>query len=155
MIAIASFFLAFIFSSFIEYWVHRLMHIWHWFGNELTSHFKHHHQNASPGMLRDFKDYGMVAVIFLPLFLISLSVGIGALAGGLVFAAFAAYTHELQHDNPSRCFWMKVPVHYLHHNYGARYNFGLSLDWWDRVFGTYRPVEWSFPKSSHSPSLEL
>ncbi len=141
MIAIASFVLALIFSSLVEYWVHRLMHIWPWFGNNLTSHYKHHyHERAS--VLGDFKDYGMVSLIFCPVFFVSYSAGISAVLGGLVFAAFAAKTHQLQHENPTKCFWMKVPVHYLHHKYTWHHNFGLSVDCWDRVFGTYKPVEW-------------
>jgi len=38
---------------------------------------------------------------------------------------------------------MKMPVHYVHHKYGMwHHNFGLAVDWWDHVFGTYKPVEW-------------
>jgi sterol desaturase/sphingolipid hydroxylase (fatty acid hydroxylase superfamily) len=143
MLTIAYFILALIFSSFVEYWIHRLMHLWPWFGNRLTSHYKHHYNNESPGVLVDFKDYSVVALIFCPIFFIAWSAGIGAILGGLVFAAFAAYTHQLQHENPTKCIWMKVPVHYLHHNYTWHHNFGLSVDWWDRVFGTYKPIEWS------------
>lgn len=140
MFAIACFVLAFIVSSFLEYWIHRLMHVWPRFGR-LTSHYKHHY-DESFGLLEDFKSYSVVAVIFCPVFLISWSAGIGAILGGLFFAAFAAYTHQLQHLNPTQCIWMKVPVHYLHHKYSWHYNFGLSVDWWDRVFGTYKPLAW-------------
>jgi sterol desaturase/sphingolipid hydroxylase (fatty acid hydroxylase superfamily) len=147
MLTIAFCVLAFIFSSFVEYWIHRFMHVWPWFGNRLTSHYKHHYdENAQ--VLGDFKDYSMVAAIFLPIFFISWSIAISAIFGGLVFAAFAAYTHKLQHNDPAKCFWMKVPVHYLHHKYTWNHNFGLSVDWWDRVFGTYKPMEWSYQKQS-------
>jgi sterol desaturase/sphingolipid hydroxylase (fatty acid hydroxylase superfamily) len=135
--------LAFIFASFLEYWLHRLMHIWPWFGNRFTSHNKHH-QNQNAKLLGDFKDYSMVAIIFFPIFFISYEAAIGSILGGVVFAAFASYSHHLQHQTPTKYILMKVPVHYLHHNYSCRYNFGLSVDWWDRVFGTYRPMEWSF-----------
>jgi sterol desaturase/sphingolipid hydroxylase (fatty acid hydroxylase superfamily) len=38
-------------------------------------------------------------------------------------------------------FWMRLPVHHLHHHYEMqKHNFGLSVDWWDRVFGTYKPM---------------
>lgn len=150
MLIIASFVLAFIFASFLEYWIHRLMHIWPWFGNRLTSHYNHHRKDASPGVLEDFKDYSMVDLIFCPLFFISPSIAISAILGGLLFSFFAAYTHKLQHEDPAKCFWMKVPVHYIHHQYTWHHNFGLSLDWWDRVFGTYKPMEWSFPKFSQA-----
>lgn len=145
MLTIVYFVLAFIFASFLEYWLHRLMHIWPWFGNRLTSHYKHH-VSEDANLLGDFKDYGMVAIIFCPIFFFSYSAGIGTILGGLVFAAFAAYSHQLQHATPTKYLLMKVPVHYLHHNYSCRYNFGLSVDWWDRVFGTYNPTEWSSKK---------
>jgi sterol desaturase/sphingolipid hydroxylase (fatty acid hydroxylase superfamily) len=143
MLAIVYFVLAFILSSFVEYWVHRSLHVWSWLGNRLTGHFKHHYENKTSGVLGDFKDYSVGAVIFCPILLISWSAGISAILGGLFFAAFAAYTHKLQHEDPTKCFWMKVPVHHLHHQYSVRYNFGLSVDWWDKVFGTYNPMQWS------------
>jgi len=34
-------------------------------------------------------------------------------------------------------------VHYIHHAHNQwHHNFGLCLDIWDRVFGTYQPTEW-------------
>lgn len=36
-----------------------------------------------------------------------------------------------------------MPVHYVHHKYNQwEYNFGLAVDWWDKVFGTYQAVDW-------------
>ena len=36
-----------------------------------------------------------------------------------------------------------MPTHYVHHKFNMwHYNFGLALDVWDRVFRTYKPVEW-------------
>jgi sterol desaturase/sphingolipid hydroxylase (fatty acid hydroxylase superfamily) len=142
---------AFIFSSFLEYWLHRLMHIWPWFCNRLTSHNRHH-QIQRTSLFGDFKDYGMVAIIFFPIFFISNEAAIGSILGGLFFAAFASYSHHLQHQIPTKFILMKVPVHYLHHNYNCRYNFGLSVDWWDRIFGTYRPMEWSVNQERASNS---
>ena len=43
---------------------------------------------------------------------------------------------ELTADGPR-------PVHYLHHKEKMWHtNFGISIDLWDRVFGTYRKVDW-------------
>jgi sterol desaturase/sphingolipid hydroxylase (fatty acid hydroxylase superfamily) len=150
-IVIASFVLAFIFASFVEYWLHRLMHVWSWLGNRLTAHYKHHSEDASPGVLKDFQDYSIGVFVFCPVFFISWTAGIGAILGGLFFAVFAAYTHKLQHEDPTKCFWMKAPVHYLHHKYSWYDNFGLSVDWWDRVFGTYNATKWSV---ENSPKLK-
>jgi len=70
-------------------------------------------------------------------------IGLAWLAGSLTYAIFSAYAHQLQHENPTKCFWMSMPVHYVHHKYNMwHHNFGLALDWWDRVFGTYKPVKW-------------
>ncbi|MGF1482697.1 MAG: sterol desaturase family protein [Cyanophyceae cyanobacterium] len=149
MIIIAFFVLAVILSSLIEYWAHRSMHTFPWFGS-LTSHYKHHYEESF-GVLQDFKSYSQAALVFCPLFFVSWSAGIGAILGGLAFAAFAAYTHQLQHEHPAQCFWMKVPVHYLHHKYSCRCNYGLSIDVWDRVFGTYRPQQWLTDDKFNSP----
>ena len=37
MLGTSIFVLAFIFASFLEYWLHRLMHISPWFGNKINS----------------------------------------------------------------------------------------------------------------------
>jgi sterol desaturase/sphingolipid hydroxylase (fatty acid hydroxylase superfamily) len=140
-IGTACFVLAFILGSFVEYWMHRLMHASPRIGER---HRDHHRRNEGQGVLWEFRDYvrGSLVVMCL-LFFHSWSAGIGWFLGGLVYAAFSAYAHQLQHENPTKCFWMKMPVHYVHHKYGMwHHNFGLAVDWWDRVFGTYKPVEW-------------
>ena len=82
-------------------------------------------------------------VLLWPPFLISLSVGIAWVLGAILYAAFSAYAHQLQHENPLKCSWMTLPVHYVHHKYGMwHHNFGLAVDWWDRIFGTYQSVDW-------------
>ncbi|MBR8827655.1 MAG: sterol desaturase family protein [Gomphosphaeria aponina SAG 52.96 = DSM 107014] len=133
--------LAFIFASFVEYWLHRLMHYSPKIGKR---HRDHHQRNEGQGVLPEFKDYlqGGFLVAFV-MFGVSLAAGIGWFSGSLVYAAFSAYAHQLQHDNPTKCFWMKMPVHYVHHKYNQwHHNFGLALDWWDHVFGTYKYGEW-------------
>lgn len=140
MLIITFFVFGFILSSLIEYWIHRLMHIFPWFG-AVSLHYKHHYEE-SYGIWKDFKSYSQLVLLLCPMFLISWSAGISTSLGGLVFTAFAAYTHQLQHENPTNCFWMEVPIHYLHHKYDCNSNFGLSIDWWDRVFKTYKPNQW-------------
>jgi sterol desaturase/sphingolipid hydroxylase (fatty acid hydroxylase superfamily) len=40
------------------------------------------------------------------------------------------------------------PVHFIHHkNHMWHTNFGIGVDIWDRVFGTYRLVEWKREKT--------
>lgn len=132
---------AFVFASLVEYWVHRLMHQPYRLGQR---HRDHHKRNQGQGVLWEFLDYikGTIIVMCLPFF-ISLEAGIGWFLGGLVYAAFSSYAHQVQHDNPTKCFWMKMPVHYIHHKHNMwHHNFGLGVDWWDHIFGTYQAVEW-------------
>ncbi len=155
--AIAVGILAFIFSSFVEYWIHRLMHHSPRFGER---HRDHHRRNEGQGVLWEFRDYvkGAAIAMVLP-FAISLEVGLGWLMGALAYALFSAYAHQLQHENPSKCFWMPMPVHYVHHKYQMwHHNFGLAVDWWDYVFGTYKKVDWLSEEERQVPQrgyLEL
>jgi sterol desaturase/sphingolipid hydroxylase (fatty acid hydroxylase superfamily) len=140
-IALLFFMAAFLLASLVEYWVHRLMHVSVKIG---AKHRDHHRRNEGQGVLWEFRDYlvGTLLIMFL-MFFVSSAAGWGWFLGGLVYAAFSAYAHQLQHENPTRCFWMKMPVHYVHHKYGMWYhNFGLAVDWWDHVFGTYKAVDW-------------
>lgn len=140
-LAIGCFVAAFIFASLVEYWVHRLMHRPLKLGQR---HRDHHKRNEGQGVLWEFLDYvkGTVIIMALPFFF-SIEAGLGWLLGGLVYAAFSSYAHQLQHENPTKCFWMKMPVHYVHHKFNMwHHNFGLALDWWDHIFGTYQAVDW-------------
>lgn len=107
-------------------------------------HRDHHRRNEGQGVVWEFRDYvkGSAIAMLLP-FLVSATAGAAWLSGALIYAAFSAYAHQLQHENPTKCFWMKMPVHYVHHKYQMWYNnFGLAVDWWDHVFGTYKAVDW-------------
>jgi sterol desaturase/sphingolipid hydroxylase (fatty acid hydroxylase superfamily) len=151
-VAVLFFIAAFIFASLVEYWIHRLMHVSPRIG---AKHRDHHRRNEGQGVLWEFRDYVLGSLIALPLmFLVSPTAGWGWLLGGIGFAAFSAYAHQLQHENPIKCFWMKMPVHYVHHKYGMwNHNFGLAVDWWDHVFGTYKTVEWLTPDELDRPTL--
>jgi sterol desaturase/sphingolipid hydroxylase (fatty acid hydroxylase superfamily) len=132
---------AFLLGSLIEYFVHRWMHDGRLLGQK---HAEHHAEGVGQGWLGEFKDYVLPAVPLAPLtFLISVPVGIGACLGSLVYGACAAYAHQLQHERPELVFWLARPVHHLHHRYKMwDHNFGILLDVWDRLFGTYRVEAW-------------
>ncbi len=140
-IALGSGIAAFLFGSLVEYWIHRLMHASPRIG---ARHRDHHRRNEGQGVIPEFRDYVVGSLVaMVPAFLFSWVVGLGWMLGGLLYAAFSAYAHQLQHENPMKCFWMPLPVHYVHHKYGMwEHNFGLAVDWWDQVFGTYKPVPW-------------
>lgn len=156
-IGVSCFAIAFVLASLVEYWVHRLMHKPYKLGER---HRDHHRRNEGQGVVWEFFDYlkGTVLIMGL-LFFVSIEAGIGWFLGGLVYAAFSSYAHQLQHENPTKCFWMQMPVHYVHHKYGMwHHNFGLAVDWWDHVFGTYKLVDWLTEEELKQPDrgyLEL
>jgi sterol desaturase/sphingolipid hydroxylase (fatty acid hydroxylase superfamily) len=131
----------FIFASLMEYWGHRLMHQIRWLG---TTHREHHARGTGQGVLLEFFDYFKGTWwMMLPPFLLSISAGVGWVVGANLFILFSAFSHQLQHENPKKCFWMRMPVHYVHHAHNQwHHNFGMALDFWDRVFGTYKPLDW-------------
>lgn len=132
---------AFLLGTFIEYFVHRAMH---WGLLYPAGHRWHHESNEARNFLRDFFDYGTGAAIGCWFgFLVSPTAGFGWMLGAFFYAAAASYAHQIQHANADLAVWMKRPVHRLHHVHDmAGANFGILVDWWDRLFGTYRPIEW-------------
>lgn len=138
--AAVSFVLAVGVGTFVEYWGHRLMH------HNLVlkrRHARHHAHGSGQGWLGEFRDYvtPSLAIAWVG-FLHSTAAGVGFLAGAVGYACLAAYAHQLQHEQPRRVFWMQQPVHAVHHYYAEwHHNFGITVDWWDRVFGTWRAHE--------------
>jgi sterol desaturase/sphingolipid hydroxylase (fatty acid hydroxylase superfamily) len=144
---VAGFMGAFVFGIFVECAIHYLMHKRIMLGN---IYILHHSEGTGQAWWGEFLVYFLPAVPFLIgcfvfswLVLDLLWLGIGIAAGGSWYAAFAAYSHQVQHEQPELAFWMRRPVHTIHHVHNMwRHNFGISLDWWDHVFGTYKRVEW-------------
>jgi sterol desaturase/sphingolipid hydroxylase (fatty acid hydroxylase superfamily) len=136
---LASFLAAVIVSSFLEYAVHRLMHV----GVMLHArHVAHHKDGWGQGFWPELRDYLLPGLaVILPSWFLGASIGAGWTMGCALSACFMAYAHQLQHDNPRACRWMRLPVHYVHHRDQMwHHNFGLAFDVWDRVFGTYKVV---------------
>ena len=144
---VAAFAIAFLIGTLVEYAVHRLMHHRWVLGKK---HAEHHRDGWAQGWLGEFRDYslggmplwlgGLAVCYFL---LDSLPAGIGFATGCLTYACLAAYAHQVQHEKPELVFWLKRPVHYLHHKHHMwHHNFGILVDIWDRVFGTYKVMEW-------------
>jgi sterol desaturase/sphingolipid hydroxylase (fatty acid hydroxylase superfamily) len=130
-----------VFSSFVEYWAHRVLHQWRLVGK---THRDHHARNEGQGVLWEYLDYVKPSsILMIPPFFVSLPAGIGFFIGSNLYALFSAYSHQLQHENPAALFWMPMPTHYVHHEFNMwHYNFGMAVDIWDRVFRTYKRVEW-------------
>jgi sterol desaturase/sphingolipid hydroxylase (fatty acid hydroxylase superfamily) len=148
----ACFLAAFVFASFLEYWLHRLMHTVPNFGRDIVPHYEHHRENTAHGVLREFKEYSMVVPLFFSTFFISAPVGISSVTGSVVYAAFSAYAHQLQHECPVKCVWLDMPIHYVHHKYNQwDCNFGLAVDCWDKLFGTYQVQDWLTEEELEKP----
>lgn len=144
--------IAFVFGTLLEYVIHRLMH---WGFIYPKGHAYHHDTDDARTFLKDVIDYGMVAVALCWMgFLISVPAGIGWALGAVFYAISASYAHQLQHADADLVFWMPRPVHKLHHAVDMRdANFGIVVDWWDHVFGTYRAIEWPPKKRDRRPGL--
>jgi sterol desaturase/sphingolipid hydroxylase (fatty acid hydroxylase superfamily) len=134
-------------GSFFEWWVHVLMHRRIVLGKV---HTHHHKQGDADGFAWEFLYYAAGAVpggaaVFGLAYLAGMPwLGAGLAVGGFIYAIFAAYAHQLQHERPELVFWMPRPIHHLHHTRQTwRANFGIGLDVWDRVFGTYQPGDWT------------
>ena len=136
----SAFVIALVFGTLVEYVMHRLMHagkIFH------KIHAQHHQLGQGQGWLLEFRDYILPGLAILWLgFLLSIPAGIGFAVGCTVYAALAAYAHQVQHEKPELVFWLPRPVHHLHHSRKMwHHNFGILVDVWDRVFGTYQAVD--------------
>ncbi|UCB55132.1 MAG: sterol desaturase family protein [Thiotrichales bacterium] len=137
----AALFSVLLISSLVEYVVHRLMHARIVLGKK---HLEHHVEDTGQGWWGEFLDYFLPSVPFIWLgFLHSIPAGIGWVLGVFVYACIAAYAHQVQHDNPDLVFWLDKPVHHLHHKGRMwHHNFGITFSFWDRIFGTYKDIDW-------------
>jgi sterol desaturase/sphingolipid hydroxylase (fatty acid hydroxylase superfamily) len=146
LVLAAGFVAALIAASFVEWAVHLLMHRRIILGKV---HYHHHAQETSDGWVWEFVYYAAGAV---PVAVVFLAVGIyfqlewlssGLAAGSVLYAIFAAYAHQVQHEHPELVFWMHPPVHAVHHKHRMyRANFGIGVDVWDKLFGTYVKIDW-------------
>jgi sterol desaturase/sphingolipid hydroxylase (fatty acid hydroxylase superfamily) len=150
---VVAFFLSLPTGSLVEWLIHYAMHKTRllrrtWLGR---MHTGHHLLGVGQGWLREFRDYcGVGAVFALPVFALAwmlgaLDFGIGWCVGTTLYAAMAAYCHQLSHDRPG-LLW-----HSVHHD-TADHNFGLTTPLWDWAFRTYRPTPASADRESFSLS---
>lgn len=153
VVLIIAAFCALVFGTLAEYVVHRSMH---WGILYPEGHSWHHDSNEARTFLQDFLDYGTGTALLCWIgFVVSIPAGIGWLLGALAYALLASYAHQLQHANAGLVFWMPRPVHGLHHVHDmTEHNFGILVDWWDRLFCTYRPIEWPRSRSRDGPHFK-
>ncbi len=131
--------------EFGQYWMHRAMHNWHplW-----LTHAPHHHLtqlNAMKGFVGNPIELFLISLGVIALLDVDLNALFAAItAGGVV----ATYAHANVRADPPLWygfFFTTVRNHSLHHTAlsyeDTRCNYGNSVIFWDRVFGTYREGE--------------
>ena len=144
----------FVLGTLLEYWVHRAMH-WGWLFSK--RHREHHRDGWGQGFWPELRTYVLPSIpVLVPPYLIDVRSGVAWTTGCVGFAVFASYAHQLQHDSPAACRWMSMPVHYVHHRDQMwRHNFGMAVDWWDRLFGTYRTESCDELRDERTRPLEI
>ena len=128
-----------------QYWMHRAMHNWTplW-----LTHAPHHHLtqlNAMKGYIGNPIELFLISIGIIAL----LDIDLNALfASFTVGGAIAIYAHANVSANPPiwyGFFFTTIRNHSLHHTATSyedtRCNYGNSVIFWDRVFGTYKDGE--------------
>jgi sterol desaturase/sphingolipid hydroxylase (fatty acid hydroxylase superfamily) len=131
--------------EFGQYWMHRAMHNWYplW-----LTHAPHHHVtqlNAMKGFIGNPIELFLISLGVIAL----LDVDLNALFGAFTASgAIAIYAHaNVKADPPIwyGFFFTTIRNHSLHHTAlsyeDTRCNYGNSVIFWDRVFGTYKEGE--------------
>ncbi|MEZ5181707.1 MAG: sterol desaturase family protein [Acidimicrobiales bacterium] len=128
-----------------EYLLHRFaMHHLHGRGIMSREHLEHHvaagwtfsttHLLSWAGMLL----VGFVAWMPLGWLLVGPAVGLAAAIGWAVGYFFYEYEHMASHRKAPRTRYQRwLRKHHFHHHFGhPMSNHGVTVPWWDRVFGT-------------------
>lgn len=133
-----------------EYVLHRFaMHHLHGKGIMSREHLEHHvHSSWSFSVTHLMSWAGMLAVgavAWLPLgwWIAGPAAGIALATGWAVGYFFYEYQHMAAHlRGPSGRYDAWVRRHHFHHHFGhPMANHGVSVAWWDRVFGTLEVPE--------------
>jgi sterol desaturase/sphingolipid hydroxylase (fatty acid hydroxylase superfamily) len=131
--------------EFGQYWMHRAMHNWYplW-----LTHAPHHHitqLNALKGYIGNPIELFLISLGVIAL----LDVDLNALFAAITASgAIATYAHANVRANPPiwfGFFFTTIRHHSLHHTAlsyeDTRCNYGNSVIFWDRVFGTFKEGE--------------
>jgi len=131
--------------EFGQYWMHRAMHNWTplW-----LTHAPHHHVtqlNAMKGFIGNPIELFLISLGVIALLDVDLN---ALLASFTIGGAIATYAHANVKADPPLWygfFFTTIRNHSLHHTAlsykDTRCNYGNSVIFWDRVFGTYKEGE--------------
>lgn len=129
--------------TFAEYWIHRsVLHGWYWMG----IHERHHNHPREETNFPIWQIPAYFAVIFGLLWLSFGAYYLAAFAGVILgWIGFFVMHHLMHHLEQGE--WLPQGVqdwlqdfairHNAHHKMTNR-NYGITTDFWDRVFGTMR-----------------
>ena len=150
--AVASFLIYLVVLDFLDYWVHRAQHHYHWWW---SLHSLHHAQRQMT-MWSDNRNHLLDDLVRdVILVLVAQCIGV-APAQFVAIVAFTQLSESFQHANLRVWFgpaaerlWISPRFHRLHHAIGighetikggktvlGGHNFGVLLPWWDMLFGT-------------------
>ena len=150
--AVASFLVYLVVLDFLDYWVHRAQHHYHWWW---SLHSLHHAQRQMT-MWSDNRNHLLDDLVRdIILVLVAQCIGV-APAQFVAIVAFTQLSESFQHANLRIWFgtlgerlWISPRFHRLHHAIGighetvkdektvlGGHNFGVLLPWWDMLFGT-------------------
>lgn len=123
-------------------------------------HYDHHQNPHDLSVL-----FGALYTTLPPILLLTLPLGwmIGGApaagaalaAGALIFAGYE-FCHCVQHlpFTPTNRWLREIKKHHLaHHFHSERGNFGITLDWWDRILGTEYDSPRQIPRSPTTHNL--
>lgn len=151
LLALAAFALGWLLWTFGEYVLHRFaMHELHGKGIMSREHLLHHVRadwHLAYTNVLSWIGIGLVGgAVWTPLVWYlsgSLALGLVVAAGWAFGYGFYEYCHAQAHlRGPSGRYSHWLRVHHFHHHFGhPMANHGVSVPWWDRVFGTLERPE--------------
>ena len=131
--------------EFGQYWMHRAMHNWYplW-----LTHAPHHHVtqlNAMKGFIGNPIELFLISIGVNALLDVDLNALFAAITAGGVIATYAHANVKADPPIWYGYFFTTIRNHSLHHTAlsyeDTRCNYGNSVIFWDRVFGTYKEGE--------------
>ena len=144
-----SFLLYLVVFDFINYWLHRAQHQWHWWWALHAVHHSQRHMTQWTDNRNHFLDDILQAVIWV---CVAQLIGI-APSHYVAVVAITQLSENFQHANLRLSFgrwgervWVSPRFHRIHHAIGlghegpqralGGHNFCVLLPWWDMLFGT-------------------
>ncbi|MBU7578935.1 MAG: sterol desaturase family protein [Porphyrobacter sp.] len=131
--------------EFGQYWMHRAMHNWTplW-----LTHAPHHHitqLNAAKGFVGNPVELFLISIGITALLDVDLNALFASISAGGVIATYAHANVKADPPIWYGFFFTTIRNHSLHHTAlsyeDTRCNYGNSVIFWDRVFGTYKEGE--------------